>query len=112
VKANVVSEVMKFAPDPAVIAWVNKLARATLFVAAVTEAELLYGAALLAPGKRRDGLIPAIGFTFAQYFYGRVLPFDFAAAAAFAEIAESRRKAGRPIGQSDAQIAALARCEA
>ena len=105
---NVVSEVMKAAPNPAVIAWVDKAPRATLFVASVTEAELLYGLALLVPGRRRDGLARAIGLTFARYFRGRVLPFDSAAASAFAEIAGSRRKAGRPIGQSDAQIAAIA----
>jgi len=106
---NVVSEVMKAAPNPAIIAWVDKAPRATLFVASVTEAELLYGVALLVPGRRRDGLARAICLTFARYFRGRVLPFDSAAASAFAEIAASRRKAGRPIGQSDAQIAAIAR---
>src|SRR5271170_5073331 len=100
---------MKALPDAAVIAWVDKAPRAMLFVASVTEAELLYGVALLVPGRRRDGLARAIGLTFARYFRGRVLPFDSAAASAFAEIAASRRKAGRRIGQSDAQIAAIAR---
>jgi hypothetical protein len=104
---NVVSEVMKAVPDAAVVAWVDKAPRATLFVALVTEAELLYGVALLVPGRRREGLARAINLTFAQYFRGRILPFD--SAAAFAEIAASRRKAGRPIGQSDAQIAVIAR---
>jgi hypothetical protein len=106
---NVVSEVMKAVPDAAVVAGVDKAPRATLFVASVTEAELLYGVALLPPGRRREGLARAINLTFAQYFRGRILPFDSAAAAAFAEIAASRRKAGRPIGQSDAQIAAIVR---
>ena len=105
---NVVSEVMKALPVAAVVAWVDKAPRATLFVASVTEAELLYGVALLVPGRRREGA-RAINLTFAHYFRGRILPFDSAAAAAFAEIAASRRKAGRPIGQSNAQIAAIAR---
>jgi predicted nucleic acid-binding protein len=42
-------------------------------------------------------------------FTGRILPFDSAAAVAFAEIAATRRQAGRPIAQADAQIAAIAR---
>ena len=46
-------------------------------------------------------------------FMGRVLSFDSAAAVAFAEISASRRHAGRPIAQADAQadaqIAAIAR---
>lgn len=40
---------------------------------------------------------------------GRVLPFDADTAMAYAEIAALRRKAGRPIGQIDGQIAAIAR---
>jgi len=46
---------------------------------------------------------------FDQDFADRVLPFDGDAAEAFVEIAASRRLAGRPIGQLDAQIAAIAR---
>jgi predicted nucleic acid-binding protein len=42
-------------------------------------------------------------------FVGRILPFDSAAAVALAEIAATRRQAGRPIAQADAQIAAIAR---
>jgi hypothetical protein len=37
------------------------------------------------------------------------LPFDSAAAREFAEIAASRRRAGRPISEADARIAAIAR---
>ena len=46
---------------------------------------------------------------FEEDFGERVLPFDGAAARAFAEIVASRRQAGRPISQLDAQIAAIAR---
>jgi predicted nucleic acid-binding protein len=45
----------------------------------------------------------------AEDFASRILPFDSAAAAAYAEIASERRKAGRPISQADAQMAAIAR---
>lgn len=38
---------------------------------------------------------------------GRVLPFDRDAADVYAIIATDRRKAGRPISQFDAQIAAI-----
>jgi predicted nucleic acid-binding protein len=44
-----------------------------------------------------------------ENFGGRILPFDSPAAVAFAEIAATRRQAGRPISQADAQIAAIAR---
>jgi predicted nucleic acid-binding protein len=36
------------------------------------------------------------------------MPFDSAAAVAYARIASDRRKAGKPISQADAQIAAIA----
>ena len=39
----------------------------------------------------------------------RILPFDSAAARAYAEIAADRRRAGRPVGEADCQIAAISR---
>jgi len=45
---------------------------------------------------------------FAEDLADRVLPFDRAAAHEFADIAASRRRAGRPISQADARIAAIA----
>ncbi|TAL86516.1 MAG: PIN domain-containing protein [Candidimonas sp.] len=46
---------------------------------------------------------------FNQDFAGQVLSFDTDAADAYAEIAASRKAAGRPISQFDAMIAAMAR---
>jgi len=45
-------------------------------------------------------------------FRGRILPFDSAAAKAYAAIAAERRAAGRPISQFGCQIAAIARANA
>ena len=106
---NVVSEMMKAAPDRRALAWLDAQLASALFVSSITQSELLYGVALSPGGKRRDELARAVGAAFAVYFRGRVLAFDSAAAAAFADIAASRRRAGRPISQSDAQIAAIAR---
>ena len=44
-----------------------------------------------------------------QGFAERILPFDSAAAHVYAEIASDRRRAGRPIGEADCQIAAISR---
>lgn len=106
---NVVSELMKSAPEPAVMAWINAIPNATVFVSSVTRAEIFYGVALVSDGKRRQGLAQAARTTFETYFRGRILPFDSEAADAFAELAASRRLSGRPISQADAQIAAIAR---
>ena len=75
----------------------------------MTQAEILYGLGLLPSGKRRAGLEAAVREMFATDFAGRVLPSDQPAAQAYAEIALARRRAGRPITQFDAQIAAIAR---
>lgn len=106
---NVVSELMKSAPEPAVLAWIDAIPAATVFVSAITRAEILYGIALVPDGKRRDRLEQAAHTAFETYFRGRVLPFDSEAADAFAQLAAGRRQAGRPISQPDAQIAAIAR---
>ena len=42
-------------------------------------------------------------------FVGRILPFDSAAAQAYAVIAAARRFAGMPLKYADCQIAAIAR---
>ncbi len=106
---NILSELMRPAPDPAVERWLAVQPDASMFISAITEAELRYGAALLPSGKRRSALTAEIDGMLEEDFDGRILPFDRLAAQAFAEIAADRRQAGRPISQADAQIAAIAR---
>lgn len=106
---NVLSELMRPAPDPAVERWLAAQPDASLFISAITEAELRYGAALLSSGKRRSALTAEIDGMLEEDFDGRILPFDRLAAQAFAAIAADRRQAGRPISQADAQIVAIAR---
>ena len=106
---NVVSELMRPLPTPAVEAWVADRPAATLFLSAVSEAELLYGIAIMPAGQRRDGLETDVDAMLREVFAGRVLPFDSDAARAYAGIAASCRAAGRPVSQFDAQIAAIAR---
>lgn len=106
---NVLSEAMRPTPAPFVQAWLAAQPPAQLYVTAIAEAELLFGAALLPPGRRRQGIEQAIQRMFAEDFAGRILAFDQAAAPHYAAIAAVRRKSGRPIASLDAQIAAIAR---
>jgi predicted nucleic acid-binding protein len=89
--------------------WLAEKPAASVFISAITEAELRYGIALLPNGNRRSALTAVLQDMLAEDFNGRILPFDSSAAVAFAEIAADRRQAGRPISQADAQIAAVAR---
>lgn len=104
---NILSELMRSGPDGAVLAWTSRQSMMTLFITAITQAEILYGLALLPEGRRRELLIAAARAMFEEDFSGRILPFDGEAARVYAEIASRRRQAGEPISQFDAQIAAI-----
>ena len=106
---NVVSELIRKSPAPAVEAWAAGQPLEDLFFSAVGEAELRYGAAILQPGRRRETLVSDIERMLRDAFENRVLPFDSKAAGAYADIAATRRSAGRPIAPADCQIAAIAR---
>ncbi|MYE60234.1 MAG: type II toxin-antitoxin system VapC family toxin [Alphaproteobacteria bacterium] len=109
IDTNVVSELMRPTPAPAVMAWFSRQDSADLYLTAVSEAELCAGAALLPAGRRRDRLAAEVDAVVREDFAGRVLPLDSAAARAYAAIAASRRSVGRPILEADCQIAAIAR---
>ena len=107
---NVVSELMREVPQPEVVAWVDAREGRDVFVTAITEAEVRTGIAILPGGRRQLALSNAADRFFTELFPNRVLPFDASAARMYAEITAERRAAGRPIGQLDCQIAAIARC--
>lgn len=106
---NILSELMRPNSNPHVETWLSSQPDASIFISAITEAELRYGAALLPSGKRRSELTAEIEAMLKDDFSGRILPFDSLAAQSFATIAAGRRQAGKPISQADAQIAAIAR---
>ena len=106
---NVASELMRPAPASTVAAWIAERDAEDFFLTAVSEAELLYGVAIMPAGRRRNELEAAMARWLDLGFGERILPFDSAAARAYAEIASGRRRAGRPIGEADCQIAAISR---
>lgn len=106
---NVLSELMRDEPDARVLGWVAGQRVDLLFTTAVSEAEVLSGLAFMATGRRRQMLEAAARGMFLDDFAGRVLPFDTAAAEAYAEIFAGRRQMGRPISGADLMIAAIAR---
>ncbi|WP_284165870.1 type II toxin-antitoxin system VapC family toxin [Frigidibacter sp. SD6-1] len=109
IDTNVISELMRAAPAPSVLNWFSTQDPSTLYLSAVTEAELRTGIAILPAGQRREGLKAALDATIAEDFEGRILPFDSDAAKTYADIASMRGAAGRPIADADCQIASIAR---
>jgi len=109
---NVVSELLRPAPAPQVESWLAAQDGATVYFTAVGEAELRHGLAIMPAGRRRKALAEAIDAMLEEDFRDRILPFDRAAASAYAVIAAARRVAGQPISQFDAHIAAIAHANA
>ena len=105
---NVISALMRPRIDPAVTAYLAARAPDTLFTASLCEAEIRYGIARLPPGRRRDALGAAFESFLAEGFADRVLAFDSACAAAYADIRVRREAAGLPIAVADAMIAGTA----
>ena len=106
---NVVSEMIRKSPHPAVQAWIRGRPANDLYFSAVGEAEMRYGAAIMPAGRRRDTLASEIEAMLRDAFDRRILPFDSDAALAYADVASSRRARGRPVAHADCQIAAIAR---
>ena len=108
---NILSAMMSAEPAPQVAAWVSGQPAALLFTTAVSQAEILSGLAIMPTGRRRLNLEAAARAMFLEDFEGRVLPFDMAAAVIYAEIFETRRRAGRSTATIDLMIAAIARSQ-
>ena len=106
---NVVSEMLRPTPNPAVERWVAERPGSELYFSAVGEAEMRYGVAILPAGRRKNALALAIDAILREDFEDRVLPFDSDAAREYAEIAAARRAAGYSAAPADCQIAAIAR---
>ncbi len=100
---------MKAAPAENVIGWVATHPASSLYTTSIPQAEILHGILLLPSGKRRSGIEAAAQAMFAEEFEGRILGFGSDAALPCAQIAADRRRAGWPIANFDARIAAIAR---
>ncbi len=107
---NVLSELMRASPAPAVISWLGQQPALELCTTAVSVAEIRYGLARLPRGRRRSQLSKGADEVF-QAFADQVLPFDAEAARDYADIVIERDRAGLPISGFDAQIAAICRSQ-
>ena len=106
---NILSELMRAQPNESVVAWVGDKATDALYTSVITEAEGLYGLQLMPQGKRRDLQTMVFQTLLERLFQKRIITFGRREAACYAGIMASRRGAGRPISQSDAMIAAIAK---
>lgn len=103
---NVVSELMRERPAPAVLERLVGLDDSAWHITAITEAELRHGLQLLPAGRKKSRLGTALTALLSQDFAGRIIAFDSAASAYYADLMVLRSKAGQPLHVQDAMIAA------
>ncbi len=108
IDTNVISEPLRVAPSPQVVAWLDAQPLETLFLSVVTVAELRLGVARLPAGRRRTGLIEQLESQVLPAFAGRVLPFDLAATQSYAQAMAQAQAKGQTVGVADSFIAAIA----
>ena len=104
---NVLSELMKPAPNERVMRWFDANASAEFATTAINEAELLAGIALLPEGRKKRRLGDALKAALRDELGGRVFEFDSNAARELAAIVRVRARKGTPIDFQDACIAAI-----
>lgn len=105
---SVDSEPLRPSPEARVSDWIDAQPLETMFLSAMTVAELRAGVALMPSGKRRTTLHDHMETRVLPMFAGRVLPFDMACTNAYAELIARVRTAGIGIDTADACIAAVA----
>ena len=98
---NIASFVIK-GNRPALDRRLARIPVGNVFISAVTEAELRYGVARIAPAPRLEMLVKEFLLTVT------ILPWDSAAALAYAELRTNLERAGQPMSNLDLMIAAHA----
>jgi hypothetical protein len=108
IDTNVISELWKIEPDPNVLAWIDEQAVETLYLSAITVAEIRFGLVTMPEGRRRSIYLGRLEREVLSAFKGRVLAFDLEASQAYAALMAQAKSQGRAISKADGYIAATA----
>ena len=105
---NVLSALMRTAPDASVVAWLDRQNAESVWITSSTLFEARLGLALRPKGRRRQALETSFARLLQEDLQNRVLDFDSAAAAEAALLAAARQRTGKPVDMRDTQIAGIA----
>ncbi len=105
---NVLSALMRQAPDEPVLRWLDLQAPQSIWITSITLFESRLGLALVPDGRRRRALESAFARLLEDDLENRVLPFDSDAALQAATLAAERQRTGRTVDIRDTQIAGIA----
>jgi len=106
---NVISELMRAAPEPLVVNWLRNQPMPLLGTTAINVAEINHGLARIPNGRRRRELETKFSGFLSRGLAGRIFEFDSAAADLFGDIMATREKAGRRLEGYDGLILAIAK---
>jgi toxin FitB len=104
---NVLSELMRPAPDAGVVAWLAARDPLELATTTIAIAEIQRGIARLPDGRRRKSLEQRFSAFVEEAFPGRLLAFDRDAAYACGEVSASRERKGLHADAVNMMIAAI-----
>jgi predicted nucleic acid-binding protein len=104
---NVLSALMQQKPDLAVIRWLDRQPRTSVWTTAITVLEIRFGLQSMPVGKRRLLLLGAFDRLLAEMIQQRIAPFDNAAAQQAADLMAVRQKNGRSGDLRDTMIAGI-----
>ena len=104
---NVISELMKTAPDPQVTAWLDAQSTGSVWTTSNSIFEISYGLNALPDGKRKRSLQSAFEAMLAEDLEYHVLDFDRTAASRAGVISAKLHGLGRPVEIRDVQIAGI-----
>src|ERR1700737_4106362 len=99
---------MRPRPDPGVMAWLDQSDEDRLYMSVVSIAELGWGIALLAEGRRRDRLSAWLTDELIPRFEGRLLDISAHVAAAWGDIKARTQRHGFSLNAMDAFLASTA----
>ena len=105
---NVISEFMRDDPNPAVLAWLDRQDRQSVWITAISIMELHFGIHAMPPGRRKTILRRGLDRLVTGRIGDRIAVFDADAAITTAMISAERRRAGRPGEMRDSMIAGIA----
>ncbi len=103
----VISELIKPAPDPVVLAWTGDTPEDTCFLSTIALGEVMNGIWRLPAGKRRVRLEAWFEGLLARY-EARILPVDAAVARKWGRLSGELARRGAPTSMADGLIAATA----
>jgi tRNA(fMet)-specific endonuclease VapC len=105
---NVISELIAKHPDPKVVAWLDSLDPAILYLTVITIGEIRKGIEKLPSSNRRDSIKDWLETDLLLRFQGRVLDITTEVMLVWGELTGRLENEGKPLAAIDSLIAAIA----